>query len=1339
LISESSSKPQWNDGDLNTIRSLENFDGLELVFQRVLASAFGAQKPTPVHFDGKLIFNDDYNTHDHNNDNDNKNNINKLYEYDIDMEDIMIKVLMDTGALCANYVSKHLVDDIRTTLLEENNIIKQRTRISLADDSKRVTSEEKVILTIQIIGKTTKQMYKGEFIVLNMGENDVIIGLPAILEELWDFFKGELEFTRHTKRQSGISLLALDMTKEYDGELTQPWQFRSGEEAPEEQEVPLPAQFEFASSFLGKSREEAVQEYKDMFDEHIDPEFRANTSVEALLLGKGLKVFVPNNWEGIKGIEPLRIEFSPELPKVMKPRSRPINPRLYDTAYKEFKRLLGYFYEESRSPVASPLVIAPKATKPFIRFCGDYSPINKYIPTGHYTIPIIRHELDTIIGYKLFLDIDLTNAYHQISLHPETSAYLSVQTPWGQFQPKFMPEGIGPGSSILQETVRKIFGSFEWAIVIFDNVLILAHDYQDAFVKLETFLDKCIEHNVILKFAKTWLGFKKVKFFGYECTHNTLKLTDDRKQAIMEIPFPATGNKCKKVRSLLGCGVMFTPFVANYSELVANLTDMTKASFNWDETTWKHNYRQQFLNFKEGLLKACAVFYPDYSLQWILRTDASEYGIGAVLIQVSVKSDGINELQPIAFYSKKFSEQALKWPTIEQEGYAIFAAVRRFSYYLIGKDFIIETDHNNLRWMEASEVAKIVRWRIYLQGFTFLIRHIKGTLNTVADALSRLLLLSHYLDKDTSISDEEASSFLFHILGSHFDYDDETELAAVFDTISVPTDKTDTIISFNMTFDEIFSQVHSSTAGHWGLRETWKRMNTDFPGHGASMNQIAELIACCPTCQKTRKERRERLIPVVRHLKPPHSRTAIGIDALAVTPHGRNGETYIILIVNLFTKLVSLNPTTGCSALNLAHTVWKYWCTYGFTDMVISDKGPDLTSQLFAELVRLMGMRHVFSIADKHVNGSERLIKEAQRHLRAIVYDTRVKDVFDDVTIIPSVQSIMNSKVSTETNHTPFELTFGSQDTLYSSLLRKASSIDDVEITHVLLQRLNSNLRVLRAASSAYQSGLIEDRLQRNRNTPQNQFQKGDYVTYDAGRPMPKLSCRYKGPYSVEAQYKNDVTCRNLITDALVQFSVSDLEPFFCDTADQAYEAALRDQDQFRVRAVLSYTGDSRTRTTMTFVVEFEDGDIVTLPWTKDLECEAYFTFCLTLPHLYHLTLDTRMAKQFQQQVRKEPITTVNIGDIAFIDLRFFGDLWYEALQLPDAATTSYVFRFVYTHWYHKTSHKKISGYMELDQRVTYALDGYAVYCWGTRLTWDPVHMVLVDAQLVTRYPQIMA
>ena len=322
-------------------------------------------------------------------------------------------------------------------------------------------------------------------------------------------------------------------------------------------------------------------------------------------------MFVPFNWEGIKGIEPLNLKFKDDFPARMKPKARPVNPRLWEAAEKEFNRLKGYFYEPSRSAWASCLVIAPKATKPFIRFCGDYSTLNNFIPTGHYNIPTIRHELDKIIGYKIYLDIDLTNAFHQIPLHPDLAEKLSIQTPWGQYQPKFMPEGIGPGSAVLQETVRTLFGEYDWAIVIFDNILILATDYQDAFSKLETFIEKCRKHNVILKFAKSWLGFQKVHFFGYDCVHNSMELTQDRKKALLEIPFPVDGNKCKKIRSLLGVGVMFAPFVPHYSSLVANLTDMTKASFDWTESTWKHDYRAQFETFKQGLQKSCALYYPE--------------------------------------------------------------------------------------------------------------------------------------------------------------------------------------------------------------------------------------------------------------------------------------------------------------------------------------------------------------------------------------------------------------------------------------------------------------------------------------------------------------------------------------------------------------------------------------------------------------------------------------------------------------------------------------------------------------------------------------------------------
>jgi len=171
----------------------------------------------------------------------------------------------------------------------------------------------------------------------------------------------------------------------------------------------------------------------------------------------------------------------------------------------------------------------------------------------------------------------MSNSFHQIKLAELTSERLSVQTPWGQFRPLFMPEGISPGSLVLQEIVRKIFSDFdEWMIVIFDNLLILAKDAVDAVAKLEIFLDRCIEWGLCMKMTKSWIGFQEVNFFGYKCTHKKYELTEERKATLREIPFPSGKNKLKQIRRALGVGVFFKPFIANYSQITALLTDMTK-------------------------------------------------------------------------------------------------------------------------------------------------------------------------------------------------------------------------------------------------------------------------------------------------------------------------------------------------------------------------------------------------------------------------------------------------------------------------------------------------------------------------------------------------------------------------------------------------------------------------------------------------------------------------------------------------------------------------------------------------------------------------------------------
>ncbi len=144
-----------------------------------------------------------------------------------------------------------------------------------------------------------------------------------------------------------------------------------------------------------------------------------------------------------------------------------------------------------------------------------------------------------------------------------------------------------------------------------------------------------------------------------------------------------------------------------------------------------------YQRFKEAIAASLTLFYPDFNLNWILRTDASLTGCGVILYQENVASDGILQEQVIAILFHKFSGPATRWSTIEQEAFATYFGVRKLEYLLMYKSFVVETDHRNLVWMETSLVAKIIQWRIYLQGFNMTIRHIKGKDNIKLSALKR--------------------------------------------------------------------------------------------------------------------------------------------------------------------------------------------------------------------------------------------------------------------------------------------------------------------------------------------------------------------------------------------------------------------------------------------------------------------------------------------------------------------------------------------------------------------------------------------------------------------------
>jgi hypothetical protein len=106
--------------------------------------------------------------------------------------------------------------------------------------------------------------------------------------------------------------------------------------------------------------------------------------VEYLVSEKCISVLVPQEWKSIRGIEPIDFEVLPDIPTSYKPKVRPINGQLFKDVKAEFSRMKTYFYEKSQSPIASPLVVAPKGTALFIRLCGNYIWPNKFIKRPHF-------------------------------------------------------------------------------------------------------------------------------------------------------------------------------------------------------------------------------------------------------------------------------------------------------------------------------------------------------------------------------------------------------------------------------------------------------------------------------------------------------------------------------------------------------------------------------------------------------------------------------------------------------------------------------------------------------------------------------------------------------------------------------------------------------------------------------------------------------------------------------------------------------------------------------------------------------------------------------------------
>ena len=1088
-----------------------------------------------------------------------------------------------------------------------------------------------------------------------------------------------------------------------------PWTTPADSElTPEEEETPVPCSFAGLTAYLSMPYDEYLQKHVyDLFETKVNPDFLSAVPELRDLLYSDLfrDRFAPTKWTGLINVPELDIETTDDLPSSLRAKPRHVNPLLLDPFNKEMDRMTTYMYRKSYSPYSSPLVIAAKATDPYIRIVGDYTRLNPFIKKRQEVIPNVKIELEKARLAKYFIDLDFANSFHQFILSRRSSQLLSVATPRGQLEPIFAPEGASIMTSMLQTVVNEIFSIYsDWMIFIFDNVLILCSDFRDAYNKLVLVLRRAAEYNLVFKMSKCSLGYTHADFFGYHVTNGTYSMGQSRLEGISKIVFPTN---IKGMQRFLGATRYVADFIPNYSALSAPLCDMTAKAFDWNPKTWTEDYESTFTKCKEAILQAQTLYLPDYSLQWILRPDASTFAVGAVLVQLKpTEADPtIFQEQILSLTSKKLSPSARNWATIKAEAYAIYFAITSNEYFLRGKFFTVETDHANLVWIEKSVESMIVRWRAILRVYNFRIRHIKGELNVMADMLSRM----YHTDHSIELVDNDPSPAVSAVAAEE--------------------------VPVSLTQEECLIQAHTGARFHRGASATYEALNKYFPGHGIPYALVNDFVKRCGICAKVRTGLQTTLVPITRNLQLPRNKRAVGWDDLTITPVDEYGNSNLSVFVDLTTGQTALYPRKDHSADSLLDNLFVFYATYGKYDEIHTDPGSDICSQAVELLNAWFGVTHQTSLVDVHTsNGVENTNGRILRFLRTLVAEFGIKKKWSKPSILYAIQFHLNDFLNSEFGIRPFDATFGTESGAYFLL---PTSMPPHVASNERLKLLNDDLRLVRELSYKHKAKIIESRLPSN-PVSQNKFQPGDLVLYHVVKPrVSKLSPVYAGPFEVLSHYQNDVSCRHLVLHYVEKFHVDKLGMFH-GTPEDGFKMALLDRDQHVVLLIDAHRGVPSRRTGMEFGTRFADGDYVWLPYSTDIaSTEAFEKYCRRLTELQFLLITVKEA-----QIRVKLLNTNVIPAIPttefFLDLRYFGEKYYDDFQdtTADAYSRRYFFLARFGQ-FQDTRHIKIPVLIPL-RKQTVLFNGYAYALYGTQKELPP-DGVLVDAEFSKHTPCVLS
>jgi hypothetical protein len=753
-------------------------------------------------------------------------------------------------------------------------------------------------------------------------------------------------------------------------------------------------------------------------------------------------------------------------------------------AEKQIRKLLeNGWVGESHSRFAAPIIFVKKGDGS-LRMCVDYRALNKITAKDRYPLPYIDDLLDRLNGSRLFTKLDLASGYHQLRIHEEDRHKTAFVTPDGFYEWKVIPFGLANAPAAFMRRMNSLLRPHKkYAVVYLDDILIYSATQQEHKQNVEAVLRDIRAAKFKLNGPKCTFATAETTFVGYKVTADGIDTEAKKIEAICSWSTPKSAGQ---LRSFLGLAGYYRRFVDQFAKRTNLLHDLVNDCVGKHKSTfaWSECHANQFDDIKRALSTAPVLATLAPETDFILRTDASEVAIGAVLSQKQ-SWKGRTVERPLGFFSRKLHDVESRYPAYDRELLAIHDALKHWECYVHGSQkTTIYTDHSSLQHILSQKKLSSRQWRHLenLQQHDYEIKYFPGAANVVADALSRRehperplpikqihqislgetepRTPAHQLN-DIELRIDSAKAWLDEVRDTlksdHYFSKIVSTLAglAPHDLKSIPPREAkdwrkaqiraskfilDDGLLYRKTSaagrrlcipgeltNEVLQDAHDAPGGggHNGVDKTVDTVSSRFYWPKI-FETVRAWIRGCATCLRI-KPRNQLPAGLLSPLDIPAARgERVNIDFITKLPTTTAGNDTIVTIIDGLTKRVRWFPTTEAdlTAERFAELFLQNYVRHrGIPASIVSDRDTRFVSEFWGHLTSLLGTRLRFSTAfHPQTDGlAEKANSTVQTFLRAYAVDNL--DEWDQH--LPLAEFTYNSAKHKATGSSPFEADIG--------------------------------------------------------------------------------------------------------------------------------------------------------------------------------------------------------------------------------------------------------------------------------------------------------------------------